>query len=223
MKGLSKNTKKLILLYWLIVLGFNDMSTLWVILCRLPEKGRKEIDEIGEETAEIKTFPHLYSYLLQGQQALPNCKPISVGRLGDISYMTPLPHPTTSWYFYVVYKQQNSENLASTIIILNIRTDRPEQAECGVWSGFFFYLGFTALSRIFHLYRAYRSSKVGENRRTRRKTTWPSVSRTWLSHIWPERGSNHSGEKPNGLRVNSLIHCHSSRTILDISTDREVQ
>ena len=49
-------------------------STLWVILCRLPEKGRKEIlketirEEIGtesEETEEIKTFP-LYPYLLQG-------------------------------------------------------------------------------------------------------------------------------------------------------------
>ena len=36
---------------------------------------------------------------------------------------------------------------------------------------FFFILGFTALSRIIHLYRADRSSKVGENRRTRRKTT----------------------------------------------------
>ena len=36
-------------------------------------------------------------------------------------------------------------------------------------------LGFTALSRIFHLYRADRSSKVGENRRARRKTTWPSA------------------------------------------------
>ena len=36
---------------------------------------------------------------------------------------------------------------------------------------FFFDWGFTALSRIFHLYRADRSSKVGENRRTRRKTT----------------------------------------------------
>ena len=71
---------------------------------------------------------------------------------------------------------------------------------------FFFDLGFTALSRIFHLYRADRSSKVGENRSTRRKTTWPSVSRTWLSHIWPELDSNHGGEKPNGLRVNSLIH-----------------
>ena len=66
--------------------------------------------------------------------------------------------------------------------------------------------GVWALSRIFYLYRAYCSSKVRENRRTRRKTTWPSVSRPWLSHIWPERGSNHSGKKPNGLRVNSLIH-----------------
>ena len=40
-----------------------------------------------------------------------------------------------------------------------------------------------------------------KNRRTRRKTTWPSVSRTWLSHIWPELGSNHSSEKPNGLTL----------------------
>ena len=32
-----------------------------------------------EGTEEITTFP-LYPYLLQGQQALPNCKPISVGR-----------------------------------------------------------------------------------------------------------------------------------------------
>ena len=68
---------------------------------------------------------------------------------------------------------------------------------------FFFYLGFMALSRIFHLYQADRSSKVGENRRTQGKTTWPSVSRTWLSHMWLEWGSNHSCEKPNGSRVNS--------------------
>ena len=34
-----------------------------------------------------------------------------------------------------------------------------------------FDLGFTALPRIFHLNRADRSSKVGENRRTRGKTT----------------------------------------------------
>ena len=30
--------------------------------------------------------------------------------------------------------------------------------------------------------------------------------RTWLSHIRSKRGSNHSDEKPNGLRVNSPIH-----------------
>ena len=51
---------------------------LWVILCRLPEKGRREIVKEmkerdrgerkmndSEETEEIKTFP-LYPYLLQG-------------------------------------------------------------------------------------------------------------------------------------------------------------
>ena len=46
----------------------------------------------SEETEEIKTF---YAYLLQEQQALPICKAISVGRPGDVSYTTPLPHPTT--------------------------------------------------------------------------------------------------------------------------------
>ena len=70
----------------------------------------------------------------------------------------------------------------------------------------FFFWSFTALSRIFYLYRADSSSKVGEKRRTWRKTTWPSVSRTWLSQMWLERGLNHSGEKPSGLRVNSPIH-----------------
>ena len=59
-------------------LGFNDTSNLVIILCRLPEKGRREIEEIvekmrerdrgkrkmneSEETEEIKTFP-LYPYL----------------------------------------------------------------------------------------------------------------------------------------------------------------
>ena len=63
---------------FLTELGFNDMSTLVIILCRLPEKGRREIEEIvekmkerdrgkrkmneSEETEEIKTFP-LYPYL----------------------------------------------------------------------------------------------------------------------------------------------------------------
>ena len=55
------------------MLGLNDMSTLWVILCRLSKKGRKEIEERrrdereeqgrkrnmneSEEREEIKTFP----------------------------------------------------------------------------------------------------------------------------------------------------------------------
>ena len=40
------------------------------------------------EEKEVRTFP-LYPQLLQGQQTLPNCKPISVGRPGDKSYRTP--------------------------------------------------------------------------------------------------------------------------------------
>ena len=45
---------------------------------------------------------------------------------------------------------------------------------------------------------------MGENQRTCRKKSWPSIIRTWLSHTWPKGGSNRSGEKPNGLRVSSL-------------------
>ena len=87
-----------------------------VILCCLPAKGRKQKEEIVEamkdrdreerrkwkwkKTEEITTSL-LYLYLLQGQQALPNCKPISVGCPSDKSYRTPFtstnnppcPHP----------------------------------------------------------------------------------------------------------------------------------
>ena len=86
---------------------------------------------------------------------------------------------------------------------------------------FFFYLGFTALSIIFHLYRTDHSSKVGENRRTREQTTWPSVSRTWLSHMWPERGSNHSGEKPNGLRELSYPLGYGAPLLLEKEMDKQ--
>ena len=48
-------------------------------------QGRKRNRNESEETEEIITFP-LYPYLLQGQQALPNCKPISVGRPSDVRY-----------------------------------------------------------------------------------------------------------------------------------------
>ena len=58
--------------------GLMTCQHLWVILCRLPEKGRKETERVeeikerdreernrneSEETEEIKTFP-LYPYLL---------------------------------------------------------------------------------------------------------------------------------------------------------------
>ena len=92
---------------WPTVLRFNNTSTLVGHLCCLPEKGRKEIEEIAEEmregkgrnrkmkesegTEEITTLS-LYPYLLQGQQALPNCKPVSVGHPSDKSYRIPFSH-----------------------------------------------------------------------------------------------------------------------------------
>ena len=57
-------------------------------------QGRKRDRSESEETEEIKTSPP-YPYLQQGQQALPNCKPISFGRPGDIRYMIPSHNPTT--------------------------------------------------------------------------------------------------------------------------------
>ena len=109
----SREWCKIYILYifdWMIVLGFNDMSTLvghFVSSPREREKrdrrdsrrderegqGRKRNKNESEETEEIKTFP-IYPYLLQGQQALPNCKPISSGRPGEVRYTTPSHHPT---------------------------------------------------------------------------------------------------------------------------------
>ena len=76
----SVSIKKVVCSFWLS-LGLSTRQPLWVILCHLPEKGRKEIEEIveemkegqrskrnrneSEETGEIETFP-LYPYLLQG-------------------------------------------------------------------------------------------------------------------------------------------------------------
>ena len=79
-KIILKNISKYRLLHWLCW-GLTIRQPLWVILCRLPEKGRKVIEEIveeikerdreernrneSEETEEIKIFP-IYPYLLQG-------------------------------------------------------------------------------------------------------------------------------------------------------------
>ena len=67
-----------------------------------------------------------------------------------------------------------------------------------------FDLGFAVLSRTFHLYWA-KGGRKPENQ-GKNHLTIPKQNLIWLSHIWPERGSNHRGEKPNGLRVNSPIH-----------------
>ena len=45
----------------------------------------------------------------------------------------------------------------------------------------------------------------------------PSVSRTLLPQMWPERGSKLSGEKPNRLRVNSSIHLATGPRLTPIS------
>ena len=94
--------------------GLTTRQHLWVILCRLPEKGRREIKEIveemkegdrgerkmnhREETEEIKTSPPpLPLQGQQGQQDLPNCKSISVGRPGDVRYTTPSKIDNKCW------------------------------------------------------------------------------------------------------------------------------
>ena len=64
----------------------------------MKEMGRAETKmNESEETGEIKkpSPSTLTCYMLQGQQAFPNCKPISVGRPGDVKYTTRLSHPTT--------------------------------------------------------------------------------------------------------------------------------
>ena len=40
------------IVYYLLCWGLTTRQPLWVILCRLPEKGRKEIEEIVEEMKE---------------------------------------------------------------------------------------------------------------------------------------------------------------------------
>ena len=58
----------------------------------------------SEETEEIKTPPSTPD-LLQGKQALPSCKPISIGRPGDVRYTTSSPHPTSPWtkHIFVIW------------------------------------------------------------------------------------------------------------------------
>ena len=95
----------------MIVLGFNDTSTLVGHFVSSPREREKsdrrdeqnETEEIKEIKNKIKTSPH-YPYLLQGQQALPNWKPVSVERPGDVRFLTPLPHPTTPQFWEKIFQ-----------------------------------------------------------------------------------------------------------------------
>ena len=79
---------------------------------------------------------------------------------------------TCKWYIYGKVRQ------------LSFKQKWNEKLLTLSWFFFFFFdLGFTALSRIFHLYRADRWSEVGENRSTRRKTTWPTGAELGISHV----------------------------------------
>ena len=81
MSNTSPSIEKTNYRYWLCW-GLTTRQSVWVILCRLPEKGGKEIEEMVEEMKKAdseergkgmkvkeqkkkKTFP-LYPYLLQG-------------------------------------------------------------------------------------------------------------------------------------------------------------
>ena len=94
----------------LIALGLNDTLTLVGHFMSSPrerekrdrrdsraderegQQRKRKMNE-SEETEEIITSSH-YPYLLQAQQGLPNCKPISVGRPSDVRHSIPLLHPT---------------------------------------------------------------------------------------------------------------------------------
>ena len=64
------------------------------IVEELTEGQRRKRKRNDSKETEIKKIP-LYPYLLQGYQALPNCKPISIGHPGDVRYTTPSPYLTT--------------------------------------------------------------------------------------------------------------------------------
>ena len=48
----GQRSSNVLALIWNIVMGFSIQQLLWVILCRLPEQGRNEIEEILEEVKE---------------------------------------------------------------------------------------------------------------------------------------------------------------------------
>ena len=94
---------------WLIMLGLTARQPLWVILCRLPEKGRKEIEEIvvklkernreeretGMKVKKQKKRKHSPSTLNCYKDSRP-CPTVSQFQFdAPVIYTTPSSHPTT--------------------------------------------------------------------------------------------------------------------------------
>ena len=154
-----------------------------------------------DESSEIGTCTcSVYGSLLWANAMLLLCKSVCSQYYLGVMYMLCLRTHDMSKCNFFFYKTHMfpilywcNVHTRSTALWIRIRN----------FFFFFFWFGFYGPFKNISLIS---SRSFIENRRTRRKTTWPSVSRTWLSHIWPEPGSNHSGEKPNGSRVNSLIH-----------------
>ena len=82
-------------------------------------QGRKRNRNEREETEETKTFPSILT--CYKDIALPNCKPISVGRPADVRYKTPSPHPTTPLTLKMPRKPA-SENIACWIFLQTFQT-----------------------------------------------------------------------------------------------------
>ena len=120
---------------------------LWVILCRLPEKGRKEIEEIVEEMKErnreergtgmkgkkqkkLKHSPSAFTYF-NDSRPCPTVSQYQLDALVTPSYMTPLHHPTTpsaqrvtntpgQRYFLIIKYSKVNENDIKQNIVYNV-------------------------------------------------------------------------------------------------------
>ena len=71
---------------------------------------------------------------------------------------------------------------------------------------FFFKFGFYSYFKNISLISNWSFIKGGQIPENLRENHLTICKQNLASHMWPERGLNHSGEKPNRLRVNSPIH-----------------
>ena len=108
---------------------------LWVILCPLPEKGKKEIGDEREVqgrkrnrneregTEEIKTFPSILTCYKDSKPKCPTISQLSVGWPSNVRCKTPSPHPTAPWFSFQIFPTKlilwTKISLTCSISILN--------------------------------------------------------------------------------------------------------